>query len=591
MLFLCLLSITLTLESTTTTTLQAAIGEETAEILGGEIAVGAYECGNGKSCGWTSTCCGDKCWFLGWVGGYCHPPVCKSHQECIDGSSYIPKHPANYQYCVNGKCTTEEVSGEEEAINPGRHNCNVEFIFFGKPDEDDRSLKQKTVDYFSPFAGEVISIKPASDAAGKTEVKIAYHLAAHSDKKMCVLTIHSPCTHGDNICEVKSVDGVDCENSYDASVRFTEVPTKFTECKTAFSNAVIFSDWDDTIAAAGPAGLNLINKAAGADRTLPHGEIYPGVLQLYKDLGNHFIILSANPFPAPLGGLSKKNKHIFEAEPLLEHGTTAVQVYKGTLGAAAKQSGVPFITDGDWSQYAYDKEQVLLNQLTGVHRTVKLAGRPVFFFGDNGQGDLQAGYKALGFKGVKLDVFIRIVKPDTTYTIDEAKWKYVCAPEKLPKRNNEDGCLFLIKNYLEAALIISKMGISGMDDAWFGTYRERYCKDQKTRVVPKAEGSQDKAFWNTANPTIDFPKFIAEPHQKAFGDSMRWLATNANCNEHLTLGTRLTAALTQLHANMGTTFIFLATFLYFALLVLTCRRNKQDESTVALLAEEHANEI
>ena len=39
----------------------------------------------------------------------------------------------------------------------------------------------------------------------------------------------------------------------------------------------------------------MVGNVAGKDRTLSHGSIYPGVLQLYKEVSGQFIILSANP--------------------------------------------------------------------------------------------------------------------------------------------------------------------------------------------------------------------------------------------------------------------------------------------------------
>jgi len=143
------------------------------------------------------------------------------------------------------------------------------------------------------------------------------------------------------------------------------------------------SDWDDTLTASGGSSraslkYQLGGRVSGSDRSLLHGTVYPGVEELYKTLSTCDNIISANTFST--------NSQIVKKQGILDkwwkkyHGNSK-SLKIGKIFKGSYLDGISF------SRMTNTKFEHL--------RDFSKSGKSRVFFGDNGQGDVVAAYKAI----------------------------------------------------------------------------------------------------------------------------------------------------------------------------------------------------
>jgi len=389
--------------------------------------------------------------------------------------------------------------------NPGRLNCQIPWKNTGGGK------------FHSTHYGEILIIEDAGDNQRLITMKAL-------EDKQCAFSFYVPCSHGKDadpsrcsiekahlshfpLCTTKS-------GTLYETIKFNDSPSLFTTCASAFTHAVIYSDWDDTIAA---AGGGVVGNVAGKDRTLSHGSIYPGVLQLYKEVSGQFIILSANPSSSA----ASKNAKILHSQ--IPDPPLAVMMFGGSVLAVVRQMG------HGYEAFAEDKTATLLEN-TNRASSIKFAGRKIFFFGDNGQGDMIAAINAIETNAIHYGM-IRIGTAEPYHQVDNRIWPYICDPKNPYPINGARGCIFFFKNYLQAGYIISKLGINGLDSVWFEHFRAEFCDDLRRRYPFSTFEVPREAYWHPKNPWIAFPKITAEAYQKEFSDRLYYLQENSQCQQ------------------------------------------------------------
>jgi len=208
----------------------------------------------------------------------------------------------------------------------------------------------------------------------------------------------------------------------------------------------VLSDWDDTLAAAGGSSRDsfkyqFVGRVAGSDRSLLHGTVYPGVEELYKTLSPVVNIVSANPTSSQI----VKKQGILDKWWKKYHGNSK-SLKIGKLFKGSYLDGLSF------SRMANTKFEHL--------RDFSKSGKSRVFFGDNGQGDVVAAYKAIQ-AGVLDYGMMHITNHDPRLKLsDDGHWNlgsYNIRP-KTHLRQGRHG-IYMFMNYNQAAYIAFALGL------------------------------------------------------------------------------------------------------------------------------------
>jgi len=96
-------------------------------------------------------------------------------------------------------------------------------------------------------------------------------------------------------------------------------------------------------------------------------------------------------------------------------------------------------------------------------------------------------------------------------------------------------------NYLQAAFIVSKLGIEGLDAGWFTKFQKEFCEDLKASRFDKYNKATEKgkAYWDPRLTFFSQPAEVnqiftvvgGEPAQKQLSAYLTYLQRQAKCTD------------------------------------------------------------
>jgi len=250
----------------------------------------------------------------------------------------------------------------------------------------------------------------------------------------------------------------------------------------------ILTDIDDTIY----PNVHGIIETAGSDRSWDNKQPYPGLKKFYElfyknlkqELARYTTILSGTP--------------VFLKQNRLE--STVIQNVLGPnfgfiQGFDKKRTAFRALLKGMWEQPFY-KMAISTDSIASVKYEKYQQYKQLFpeykllFIGDNGQGDLQVGYKMIN-TDPSCQVFIHnLLRTDGFIFSDEVV---------LEKKRDTDNRLFFFKNYLELGYHFYKLGYISLSD--YTELRTAIAIDLRSGLQP----TQNNHYFHYICPITEFP--------------------------------------------------------------------------------------
>ena len=266
----------------------------------------------------------------------------------------------------------------------------------------------------------------------------------------------------------------------------------------------ILTDIDDTIY----PNVHGIIETAGSDRSWDKKQPYPGLKKFYElfyknlkqENTRYTTVLSGTP--------------VFLKQHRLESAiiqNTIGPNFGFIQGFDNKRTAFRALLKGMWEQPFY-KMAISTDSIANVKYEKYQQYKQLFpeykilFIGDNGQGDLQAGYKMINSEPT-CQVFIHnLLRADGFIFTDE---------EVLEKKRSTDNRLFFFKNYLELGYQFYKLGYISLPD--YGELRTAIAIDLRSGLQP----TQNNHYFHYVCPITEFPPEVCFPSIKRGGTHKR----------------------------------------------------------------------